>query len=143
MPRVYVLVGEDNTRKSSIIRALTGARIRDQYRILTTSGTIDAYVEVVALQERPISPQDFMNQVGHNQNILIPLRIQATNNCPGWIDYLNAFLSNSWTISQIVALETTPFQGLPQSFPLPLYIPSSGSRQIPINQLASQVRNHW
>jgi len=141
MPNVFVLIEEDGARKSSTIRALTGIHNKGDWQVATTTVIMNIYIETRSLQEKSIRPQDFINQFGNKQNILISLRINPCKGCPGGVDYINAFVSNGWNISQIVILGTNILpglsQGLPQPFPIPI-VPIE-----PANQIASRIRTRW
>jgi hypothetical protein len=157
MPNVYAILGEADTRKSSTVRALTGAgQLQPGWIVATTLplGNIEVYVQIRSLQEeKGITPKDFINIIGkHNEyrakqtpkwnpvtNILIPLRISAFNNCPAGTDYLQHFASVGWNIIRpIVVLGAA---ALPTAFPAHHPIPNSAST--PANGIASQIRPLW
>ena len=155
MPNVYAILGEANARKSSTVRALTGVTMQyNPWTVATTppTGNIDIYVEIRALQELNIQPQEFVDKIagldrlfikqGHTvNNILIPLRISAFNGCPDGAAYLQHFASVGWNIRPSVVLGTAALPiGLPARVPAHL-IP--GSASMPANQIASNIRSWW
>lgn len=153
MPDIYAILGDSNTRKSSTVRALTGAPMQyDTWTVARTppTGNIDVYIEIKALQESDIQPQDFVNKIadldkflikqGHHtvNHILIPLRISAFNNFPDGIDYLKHFAGTTgWNIQPIVVLGVatlpTALAGFPSLRPVTM----------PANGIASQIRPLW
>ena len=145
MPDAYVIMGDRNTRKSSTIRALTGAFQRGLYRVATqNAGVIDIFVQISALQESGISPQQFIQQVGQNnyQYVLVSLWISQGNGQPNGQTYIQYFLYAGWNILAIVVLGTNrlPYF-LPRNTPPPRFIPNS--QALPANQISSQIRTWW
>ena len=154
MPDVYVVLGGSNMRKSSTVRALTGVPMQyDTWMVETTTGSIDVYVQIKALQEAEITPPDFVNKIANvNQyrnklgyspvsNILIPLRISAVNGFPDGAVYLQHFIQVGWNIQPIFVLGATALPiGLPSGVPAHLI---SNSTTIPVNQIASSIRGWW
>jgi hypothetical protein len=155
MPNVYAILGESDARKSSTVRALTGVPQQyDAWSVATSlTGNIDVYVEIRALQESNIQPQDFVSKIANVHqyrinrgespinNILIPLRILAFNGCPDGTDYLQHFASAGWNVSQIVVLGNTPL-----TITLPTAVPAhliTGSASMPANAIASNIRGWW
>src|SRR5258708_7194310 len=110
MPTVYAILGDENTRKSSTTRALTGAEQRRVMSVATAAGRIDIFVQISSLQESHILPQDFiaeMTAAGH-QNILVTLWFSQLGALATGTDYLREFANAGWVIQQIVVLGTTP-----------------------------------
>jgi hypothetical protein len=157
MPNVYAILGESNTRKSSTVRALTGAgQLQEAWRVAMTlpPSNIEVYVQIRSLQEgNGITPMAFTDRITELNkwraahplkfapvtNILIPLRISAFNNCPDGTDYLNHFASVGWNIIRpIVVLGAA---ALPTAFPA--HHPVPGSATMPANGIASQIRPLW
>ena len=161
MPDVYALFGDSNTRKSSTVRALTGAaQLQEAWRVATTlpPSNIEVYIQIRSLQEgNPgITPKAFTDKITSLNkwrathplkyapvtNILIPLRISAFNNCPDGAVYLQHFALHGWIIRQIVVLGTTTLlPPLHAGAPTPNPIPNSTT--IPVNQIASLIRGWW
>ncbi len=142
MPNIFIVLGDTQTRKSAIIRVLTGAFGRALFQIATQNEIIDVFVQIRALQEANINPQEFIRQAADYPNILVSLWISQGNGQPNGLQYIQAFIDTTWPIAQIVVLgiQNLPYN-LPQGLPNPLFI--SDSRNIPANQIAHQIRNHW
>jgi hypothetical protein len=157
MPNVYAILGDSNTRKSSTVRALTGAPMQhNPWSVATTppTGNIEVYVQIKALQEDNINEEQFVGKIAevdqyHNKlglrpvhNILIPLRISAVNGFHDGTVYLQYFAQAGWNIHQIVVLGTTTLLSpLPAGAPAPNQIPYSTT--MPANQIASYIRGWW
>jgi len=150
MPNVNIIIGEGQTGKSRIIRALTGASIgRKKIYLIGTEnrGIIKAYVQVRSLQEAGIKPEKFVNDVGREtcDDVLVALRIfpKITNGktYPDGAAYMNYFLNNArWKIKHIVLLEADTIPNRPEDTPRPMLLQTSG---VPSNTLASQIRQIW
>jgi len=144
MPTVYAILGDNNSRKSSTARALTGAAQRGVRTVATSAGNIDVFVQISSLQESNIMPQVFiaeMTAAGHS-NILVTLWVSQLGAFPAGTDYLRDFASAGWIINQIVVLGATPLlPPLHIGAPTPNLIPHSAT--MPANQIASLVRGWW
>ena len=150
MPNVYAILGVSNTRKSATVHALTGVWKRQfAWNVATTTGNIDVYVQIQALQEAKISAPDFVKIISDRakrrkspvSDILIPLRISAFNKCPDGAVYLQHFISVGWNIMPIVVLGVAVLPaGLPAGVRT-LLIP--GSASMAANGIASQIRPFW
>lgn len=148
MVSVYTILGESNTRKSSTIRALTGAGQHKEIMIAMPSGNIDVFVSISALQEAGMDPQQFINEVvscGY-KNVLVPLRIfpltRSGQTFSSGTTYLKAFINAGWDIRQVVILGVSSMPSLwPGGAPIPNFIPNSP--QSPTNKTASQIRAWW
>ena len=161
MPNVYAILGDSNTRKSSTVRALTGAPMQyDAWSVATSpAGNIDVYVQIQALQEAKINAPDFVKKIADVDqyritrgfspisDILIPLRILGVNGFPDGTDYLQHFAqmpTPGWNIHQIVVLlgaAALPIVSLPAGV-LARQIPSY-STTMPANLIASHIRGWW
>jgi len=145
MPNLYIVIGEAETRKSSCIRALSGVFRRKRYTIRTVNdGDIDVYIPgTSSLQERGISPDDFMDEVKRDgsQNVLMSLWISATGTQPAGHTYIQRFIQAGWNIERVVVLDEKDPIDLPQGCPNQQLIP--GSRNLPANEIASQIRQSW
>jgi len=143
MPDIFIIIGDPNTGKSRTIRALTGARreAASGYRIGTTTGEINVYIKLSALQENKISPGNFIRtiQQGNYQNVLICLRRNQSNGQPNAIFYIEEFLNVHWNIKQIVIFGDI-LPNLQRNIQ-PNYI--QNSRQLPSNTIASYIRQWW
>lgn len=148
MPNLYVIIGEQNTRKSSTIRALSGFYRRDKnltkpHYITFTNGNVeDFYIDPTSLQEKKISSQKLINDALNYNNVLICLREHPFNNLPDYYSYLNDFMNAGWNLVGITVLGTNNLhKGIPISNVSPLF--EQNSITMPSNQIAHRIRNSW
>jgi len=145
MPNIFIILGDGDTRKSSTIRALTGVAQRRIYQIaLAHGGDIGVFVQIVALQEKGISPKKFVNEVTQKKrtNVLVSLRIKKTKRQPDGNVYIQNFVDADWNIREIVVLGRKRLDyDLPEGLPMLKFIPAS--QKMPANRIASQVRKWW
>lgn len=148
MPDIYVVLGYANCRKSSTVRALTGASRRGMFSIATAAGISDFFVQITSLQEAGIMPATFSQEMRqrNSQNILTSLwiteRTYGATTYPAGIEYFREFLAQGWTVRGVSVLgaNTLPYQ-LPTGCPVPNYVVNPA--QMANNQIASQIRNWW
>ena len=146
MPNLYIIIGEGNTKKSSIIRALSGAYDKGNYKIEDADGKIlNFQIFIRSLQEAKISIEDFFKKVPKEvENVLLALRIEKINGFPCGIGYITAFLNQDhYRIKQLVVLGTNALDNIPKKCPPPIYFPESGNRDIPSNRFANKIREIW
>ena len=146
MPQTWIIMGGANVGKSALIRALTGvARKTENWPVATRSGTINVTIYVRSLQEKGISPGQFIQQNKGASYILLPLRVNATRRFPDGLQYILTFLQAGWVVNDIVVLNRTSLPySLPQGAPPPYFIPQHiGRRGMPANQAASIVKQRW
>lgn len=156
MKRVYLVMGEGGTGKSTLIRCLTGLRQKGRpFVTLTNSTRINIWCYMRSIQEMdPImSPLDVINDITQPSesafiDYLIPFRIDGRYGYQGIVPYLQALLNTpNLTIVNAVALDIDAqsypqLAGLPFPSNIPItYIPNSKSNTP--NQNASIVRNAW
>lgn len=55
---IYIIIGNENTRKSSTIRALSGVRDEHLFDVKTISATLKVYIKTTSLQEAKIKTID-------------------------------------------------------------------------------------
>lgn len=61
---IYIIIGESNTKKSSVIRCLTGIYNEGVYKIKHSNGSIiDTFIKTSSLQESDLTEGDFVNKV--------------------------------------------------------------------------------
>lgn len=142
MPNVFVVLGDRKTGKSVTIRALTGVYNKRVMQVATQAGNIDIFVQITSLQESGIAPQNFVTEIANRTNVLVPLWVSPGNGQPNGLQYIQTFINNGWTISQIVVLGTNNLSyNMPAGLPNPFFIPNSLT--IPPNQIAHQIRAQW
>ena len=139
MPDVFIIMGKTKTKKSATIRALTGVFNGGDWEVATQNETIDIFVQVRALQEAGISPENFIRQRNGSSNILVCLWIPKGNRQPDGHTYIKAFLKAGWNIKEIVVLGTNE---------LPYYLPKGtptipDSQNQPANGIACRIRKLW
>ena len=159
MPKVYIIMGKDNTRKSAIIRCLTGFRQEKkkwQWYIATQKRIIIIYIQITSLQEtydgKGISAEDFIYKISilKPSNILVALRFKNNrkNKTRDSFAYIKEFIKAKWKISEIVALgmnEKSYNKQKPNNLriPKPLFISNLGSDKKPTNEIAAAIRKKW
>jgi hypothetical protein len=148
MVEAYVILGNADVRKSSTVRALTGAGMHGQREVATNAGNINVWIEIRALQEIPVLSSEFIRTVNSSrlQYTLFPLRIDEVRHqhqtYPQGVEYIRIFIAAAgWTIRDIFVLGAAEIDGLPSAAPNPTFIPQSGVT--PANQIAAQIRGQW
>ncbi|NIA11973.1 MAG: hypothetical protein GWP10_20195 [Nitrospiraceae bacterium] len=145
MINAFIIMGNENSRKSSTIRALTGAYNKGIYKVATRSGNINIFVQISSLQESKLSPTEFINSIKNQevQNVLVPLWIsEKNNNFPSGCNYIHDFQGANWNIKGRVVLGTRNLPcELPTNVIQPEFIPNSTI--LPANEIASKIRNWW
>jgi len=150
MPECYIIMGENNTKKSSTVRALTGARVRAVYDVSTrNNGQIKIFVQISALQEADIPPNKFIEIINAEKcdYILTSLRINETGGHPKGYEYIKQFLNEGWNIVSVVILNKKQVpKGYPRGAPRPILIKNTGielANSIPANKIGSILRKRW
>jgi hypothetical protein len=145
MPNVYVIMGEAGAKKSSTIRALTGAYKSKIYDVGTSDkGVMEILVKIRSLQEKPIHPVAFINLIKDEEadNVLLSLRIEKANKCPHGYIYLEKFLMSKWKIRSVIILnEQIVPEVYPPKLPRPMLI--SDTAGMAANTIASRIRDRW
>lgn len=101
---VYIIIGNSNQRKSSVIRCLTGvAQIKTTQITTIQKKIIDVYVSIKSLQESRILPKDFIQSVNQNsvKAVFIPLWEKGNNNFPDASVYIQEFKRAGWIINKV------------------------------------------
>lgn len=141
MKKAWVIIGEANTRKSGLVRCLTGIdNIATQVEIQTSlqlSTRIRAFIS--AAQEAKMAPLEVLNELNSQKhwagnfkrirNAIITLRYDAYNKLPAADKYIEALIGDGWVIQAIVSLgepardwivhSGVPFISIPDSTTLP------------------------
>jgi hypothetical protein len=145
MPNINIIMGQGDSRKSSTIRALTGAFQRGCYDIATNENIIKVYVQIRALQEAEIESKDFISDINSKKfiNVILSLRIESLIiNGREFLDgktYIRDFINANWDIRNIFVLgrKKLPYD-LPSQCPVPKFFPKSETT--PANKIASDIR---
>ena len=141
----YLIIGETNTRKSSLLRSLTGCFNRSDRDIQLADGTtIRIYARVSSLQESKITAKDFLAEVAArgcgnvifcllpDPNPLFPMLY------PDADMYITAFEEAGWSFVKTAVVGTHPITpGLPYVARFPR------AASLPINLLAKNIRTHF
>ena len=145
---IFLVIGHQNCRKSSTVRALTGAAQRGIYSIATNVGVFEFFVQIQSLQEIPTLPSLFIQEMEtHPENpvkILTSLWIDENvrSGCPAGEEYLRLFIAHGWRVQGIIVLGATGLQNhLPLGYPQPIFIPNP--TRMANNQIAAQAKNAW
>jgi len=141
MIEAYIVMGNQKVKKSSTIRALTGAYWNGVYDVATNNNIIKMFIQIRSLQENKIQPQAFINktqQSGCNY-VLLALRI-GTNG----ISYLHDFSNAGWNIRGIAVLNQEKGALILPSIvrvEREIYIPNTVD--MPSNKIAYMLRSDW
>ncbi len=116
MKQVFIVIGKSGSRKSSTIRALTGAGSGQKVLQIRTSHneTINVFVCNTSLQEDKITPENFVQEVEKHQEkpdyILVALRDKASRNLkyPNADGYISYFRNTGWEIIGTEHLQMEP-----------------------------------
>jgi hypothetical protein len=152
MPNLHIIIGDTNTRKSSLLRCLTGIGVcrrtanRDFDVSLVGGGVITVHCRVSALQESGINPGQFIRDVRAlptpPTDIAFTLRVSASRGCPDAMTYIAAFLARGWPVINIALLDRAAcaLVGFPATARV-VRVPNSAID--PTNQSARRVRTAW
>ena len=153
MPRLHIIIGDANTRKSSLLRSLTGVvggRTANQHMdiLLTNGSIINVYCTTSALQENlnPKTPEQFIEEINSlcpmPTDIAITLRAKKRAGYPSAADYILAFRQAEWHISSAALLghSAAALNLLLQNVAVATKVDSPIR---PTNETASLVRKIW
>lgn len=143
---LYLVVGNPNTRKASLVRSLTGCFNRSVRDIELVSGrsSLRLYARVGSLQDTKTAPPDFLDEVAAarceavlccvapNAHPAAPARFPAAP------EYLDHFKAHGWRLRGIAVLGQND-GGL--RAPSLKRFPQAGTA--PINLTAAGVRKHF
>ena len=109
---VYIVKGENNCRKSSIVRALTGVGPRRRVlHVATNDGgrVVEMFIQDSSPQDLkvPMSPSMLMNGIESKDvdAALVVLRDKSCNHMPEGDHYISAMNSRGWNVLKVVDLE--------------------------------------
>ena len=142
----YIVVGNPNTRKASVVRSLTGCFNRSVRDIQPLGGkaALRLYARVGTLQDSKASPADFIAEAARMRcgAVLCCLAPSANPDHPDRLPdaqaYLAAFKTAGWRICSIAVLGQN---GGGVRSPHLLQFPQAPIA--PINQTARAVRTHF
>lgn len=141
----YLIIGEPNTRKSSLLRSLTGCFNRSDRDIQLVDGTsIGIYARVSSLQESKTTPRDFIAEVKKRgcANVIFCLLPEPNPLFPiPYPDahmYIAAFEEAGWSFVKTAIVGVHPIS---PALPHVARFPRAAS--LPINVLAKNIRAHF
>ncbi len=141
----FALVGGPNARKTSTVRALTGAgRVQPSWLIdYGNFGQIDTYVFPAGLQEMRVSPADFIARVqaADVSRVIVALRHAPARGQPDAATYFRAFIAAGWNIPVHVVLGQLHLVQGPNGLVLPGFV-LPNAPGAPCNQTAHTIRTH-
>ncbi len=145
----YVIIGNPNTRKSTLIRCLTGAYNRNKRNIMLNSGEeIIVYARTTSLQSIHTTCDDFIKEVQQTSltkqdAVLFSLwpKAHPANNVmyPDALTYLDMLNMEDFSIKKIVVLHSEYSATFKQYNTLIL----SDVTCQPINKSASKIRSFF
>lgn len=149
MKRIFLVLGEGNVGKSTLVRNLTGIRIADYAQVEETGGNIfTMWAWMRSAQEAGLTPDAIVNEILRTdetnlENYLLPLRIVGISPAlPGYDTYFSRLLASGIIIANSAILTK---QAIAPTLPLPI-TPSVvvvNSRINAQNRTASIVRAAW
>lgn len=153
--RLFIIIGNSNTRKSSIIRALSGVRDERVFDIKTDTEKIKVFVKTTSLQEAKIKRSDAANyiikklgKVAGCNTALICLRFTnkvhvgkefISEDCT---KYLIEFEKSNFIIEKMTVLNEK-IENIENIEMLQNAHLISDSKTKPSNELASEIRKLW
>lgn len=143
----YVIIGEENSGKSSVTRCLTGSRRSRTRLVATLSIIIKVYIHLVSLHEdkkHKKTPADFEQKVQEEDcdAVLFSLWPHSGNGCPDADTYLQYFVGRGWNIGRVACLGI-PVSRITTSLPSGTILSFPTVEPTPANDVAAQVRNHF
>ncbi|MBO6781713.1 MAG: hypothetical protein JJ899_00295 [Alphaproteobacteria bacterium] len=163
MTRAYVIIGNPESRKSSVMRALTGAsgfapkNLQNNVKqvALKDDRVIDVFVFISSMQEGEEgeyakSPGELIADCDEFPYVLLPLWVKEgkTKNLPDFKGYFDQMGQSGWIVENIAVLghrkigssKNNPFANYNMPAPT-IYLPHSASS--PTNLTASKIRTAW
>ncbi len=141
----YVIIGNANTRKSSVLRSLTGCFNRSIRQIQPATGAVlDVYARVSSLQESETTPNDFVKEVTGANVPCVAFCLWPHPNpkdpaaYPDAQAYIKTFIAAGWQIKRCAVIGVSNVSNLGvqvQHF--------TGVPALPINRGAEQVRKYF
>lgn len=142
---IFVCVGESNARKSSVIRALTGANYATESSVrknwdLEINGRLErTFVLTSAMQEAKVRPQTIIAQIRKSDatHAIIALRLRAAKGMGDHNTYLKEFHSAGWKV------QVAWFGAAGNSNHVTSEIHLPNTIQDPTNVTAAKLRRRW
>jgi hypothetical protein len=144
----YVLIGSPRTRKSTLLRCLTGCYSRNLRDIELAHGpAVRLYARVSALQDSRTSPDEFLAEVGRQRCTHVafilspqssPLDPQRLPDAQAYLDHLERA---GWQVERIAILGADPIRPRVARRDAVARFPNVLHQ--PVNTSAAQVRQHF
>jgi hypothetical protein len=141
----YLLIGGANTRKSTLLRCLTGCFNRSVRDIeLLRGGSVRLYARVAALQASRTEPAEFIAEVAATRCNAVALVLWPEANpldakrYPGAQGYVDALQAAGWKIVKVAAVGAHPL-----ALKLPGLARFPNVLHQPINSSAQLIRTHF
>lgn len=140
--RVWAVIGNTNTHKTSTIRALTGVRgVEESWHVqYNPGGNVTTYVHPPGLQEIRVSPKRFVEKVNKAgaRRVIVALRHKASRGHPNAVDYLVFFRREGWDIAGHAVLGAGALlRGFGKGIPI------AKAKDTPSNGIAARLRLGW
>jgi hypothetical protein len=149
--KLYIIIGEENSRKSSTIRALTGAWNTNKFKIAVTDQRkeITIYVKTTSFQEanRGVYPNDAIIELTNCgcDYALICLWKNSANHpktkkiMPDYAAYIKDFIQAGFSIQfpKIFLEKGNNFLNLSPDIQI------NNINKVPSNEIASIIRTNW
>jgi hypothetical protein len=152
MPNLHIVIGDSNTRKSSLLRCLTGVGSGNSLKHIDVALTDGRIIKILcllsALQEsyKPRTPAEFVAYVKKLRpiptDIAIALRVEEQGRFPEFSSYLRAFTTAGWNIENVALLGTNACSRRLDIASNKLATAPSSTIQ-PTNKTARAVRRVW
>jgi hypothetical protein len=141
----YLLIGGNHTRKSTLLRCLTGCFNRSVRDIeLLRGGSVKLYARVAALQASRTEPGEFIAEVAATRCSDVALVLWPEANpldakrYPDAAGYIAAFQAAGWKIAKVAVVGAHPL-----ALKLPGVARFSNVLHQPINTSAQLIRSHF
>lgn len=142
----YVIIGAPATRKSTLIRCLTGCYNRNIRDILLTNGEhIQVFAVTNSLQATHVTSEEFMKESGRTncRAVLFGLwpKAHPVNpiKYPDALTYLNDLMIDGWKVKKVVVLDDTDDQVYSQFDVMRV----AKATRMPVNESAKLVREFF
>lgn len=141
--KLYIILGQSNSRKSSVMRCLTGCTVvRGNWQIqFLNKQTETCFVSITSPQERGgegVFVDLFIKELLEKKEVylFITMQSKSTTKQPDGEYYLQAFINAGFDIQKIACFDENVNTTI---LPIQLF----NTRDIPSNQTASEVRKLW
>lgn len=146
----FIVIGNESTGKSSIVRSLTGIRNSDERLIKFSSGNIyKLWAKDSSLQEARITPQEFIQEaVQRNVDAVLltlwPRQVTPRNPNQGPFPdaggYIQEFITAQWNIQDIVTIDNPTLLNIPPNINTRNF---NNNHAQPFNILVNTIRAYW